>query len=54
MLEMRIVRVIDNQSTTQAIAILILKMAVVPVRPLQETTDETPETVVTEVNYRLI
>lgn len=43
-LEMRIVRVIDDQNTTQAIAILVLEMAMVPVRPLQDTTDERPET----------
>lgn len=53
-LEMRIVRVIDNQNTTQAIAILVLEMAMVPVRPLQDTTDERPETVTAEVYYRLI
>jgi hypothetical protein len=44
-LEMGIVRVIDNQSTAQAITILILEMAVVPVRPLQNTKDEAPESV---------
>jgi hypothetical protein len=35
--EMGIFRVIDNQSPAQAITILILEMAVVPVRPLQDT-----------------
>jgi len=45
LLEMRIVRVIDNQSTTQAIAVLVLEMAVVPVRPLQDTIDEKPDAV---------
>ncbi len=44
-LEMGIFRVIDNQSTAQAIAILVLEMAVVPVRPLQNTEDEAPESV---------
>jgi hypothetical protein len=34
LLEMGILRVIDNQSTAQAITILILEVAVVPVRPL--------------------
>lgn len=43
--EMGIFRVIDNQSTAQAITILILEMAVVPVRPLQDTKDEAPESV---------
>lgn len=28
--------IIDNQGTTQAIAILVLEMTVVPVRPLQD------------------
>ena len=36
-LKMGIFRVIDNQSTAQAITILILEMTVVPVRPLQDT-----------------
>jgi hypothetical protein len=44
-LVMGIFRVIDNQSTAQAITILILEMAVVPVRPLQDTKDEAPESV---------
>jgi hypothetical protein len=35
-LEMGIFRVIDDQSSAQAITILILEMAVVPVRPLQD------------------
>jgi hypothetical protein len=35
-LEMGIFRVIDNQSSAQTITILILEMAVVPVRPLQD------------------
>ena len=43
MLVMRIIRVIDNQSTAQAITILVLEMAVVPERPLQDTIDEAPE-----------
>jgi hypothetical protein len=43
--EMGIFRIIDNQSSAQAIAILILEMAVVPVRPLQHTKDEAPESV---------
>jgi hypothetical protein len=30
--------IIDNQGTTQAIAILVLEMTVVPVRPLQDIT----------------
>ena len=42
---MGIFRVIDYQSSAQAITILILKMAVVPVRPLQDTKDEVPESV---------
>jgi hypothetical protein len=44
-LEMGIFRVIDNQGTAQAITILILEMAVVPVCPLQNTKDEAPESV---------
>jgi hypothetical protein len=44
-LAMRVLRVINNHSATQAIAILILEMAVVPKRPLQDTTDETPDIV---------
>lgn len=51
---MGIFRVIDNQSTAQAITILILEMAVVPERPLQNTIDEGPESVVTLVSYRLV
>ena len=43
--EMGIFRVIDNQNSTQAITILILEMAVVPERPLQDTKDEAPESV---------
>jgi len=46
MLVMRIIRVIDNQSAAQAITILVLEMAVVPERPLQDTIDEAPEKVV--------
>lgn len=42
-LAMRVLRVIDNHSATQAITILILEMAVVPKRPLQDTSDETPD-----------
>ncbi len=45
LLQMGIFWVIDNQSTAQAITILVLEMAVVPVRPLQETTDEASESV---------
>jgi hypothetical protein len=44
-LEMRILRVIDNQSTAQAITVLVLEMAVVPEGPLQDTTNEAPESV---------
>ena len=43
--EMGIFRVIDNQSSAQAITILILEMAVVPVRPLKDTKDEASESV---------
>jgi hypothetical protein len=46
-LDMRVFRVIYNKRTTEPIAILVLEMAVVPVRPLQDTTDETLEMVVT-------
>lgn len=45
LVEMGIFRVVDNQSTAQTITILILEMAVVPVRPLQDTKDEAPESV---------
>ncbi len=47
-LEMRILRVIDNQSTAQAITVLVLEMAVVPEGPLQDTTNEAPESVDSE------
>jgi hypothetical protein len=44
-LVMGIIWVIDDQSTTQAIAILVLEVTVVPVRPLRNTTDQMTEIV---------
>jgi hypothetical protein len=42
---MGIIWVIDNQGTTQAIAILVLEVTVVPVRPLRNKTDKLTEIV---------
>jgi hypothetical protein len=42
---MGIIWVIDDQGTTQAIAILVLEVTVVPVRPLRNTTDQLTEIV---------
>jgi hypothetical protein len=44
-LVMGIIWVIDDQGTTQAIAVLILEVTVVPVRPLRNTTDQMTEIV---------